>query len=395
MKNLPQVRKRVKGLSSLLHLAGQGYSLISPWWPRSASPKAISFSPDRINRLLVIQLFALGDVLLSLPLVKGLRSLWPEAQMDFWMAKNWLELAPMLPYLDRVVAADSRSILKTLSLLRKLRAIHYDLVFVLYPVTIGSWMAYLSGATYRIGYTRDYDNRDGLAGVEELLLTHPLALAETMVHDTQRYLGLAHHLGLSPKWEPPFLIPTPSDQALAQAFFQGVSPSARLLIGLNPNASWEGKRWPADKFAQLADLLIQEQKGQLLFFGATQDSEYVKKVMAMMSCPALSVAGETSLGQMAALIQACDLFISNDSGPMHMACALNVPTLAIMGPTKIEMFRPWASLSRVVHQPLNCTPCQHENTAYCQHFLCINSIAVEDVYEAVREMIGSLVLGSR
>jgi ADP-heptose:LPS heptosyltransferase len=113
----------------------------------------------------------------------------------------------------------------------------------------------------------------------------------------------------------------------------------------------------------------------------------VEKIISFMRNKPLCAAGQTTLTQMAALIRQCHLFISNDTGPMHMACALDVPTLGIMGPTKIEMFRPWASHSRIVRGCVPCAPCKQENKDLCQHFSCISSISIDSVYEAAVEMI--------
>jgi len=179
-------------------------------------------------------------------------------------------------------------------------------------------------------------------------------------------------------------------QFFHQQGFQEDIPLNMPLIGMNPNASWEGKRWPPEKFARLADLLIQNQKVRVLFFGSKPEREYVEGIISLMRNKPLCAAGQTSLTQMAALIRSCHLFISNDTGPMHMACALDVPTLAIMGPTKIEMFRPWASHSRIVQKPLPCTPCKQENTDLCHHFSCIRSISVDSVYDAAVGMMSPL-----
>jgi ADP-heptose:LPS heptosyltransferase len=424
MKDIPQIKKSVKMLSHVLDFCGQSYSLLFPARPGHIPDrhilKLISF--DQIHRILVIQLYALGDVLLSLPLLKGLRALYPQGEIDFWVARNLQqEFKVLLPYINRTVAADFHSIARIFSMVRELRKRHYDMAFVLYPVAIGGWLAWVTGARYRIGYTQDLENTDSLRGAESFLLTHPVKLGDAIIHDTQRYLDLARSTGLSLRWDPPFLYPPSSmnsftnqflhqDQLLYQSRHESLhqslhhqcshedmalNPSLKMpldrpLIGMNPNASWEGKKWPGSKFARLADLLIQEQKVQVLFFGSKTEREYVEGIISLMRNKPLSAAGQTSLTQMASLIRRCLLFISNDTGPMHMACALDVPTLAIMGPTKIEMFRPWASQSRVVQNPLPCTPCQQENTDLCHHFSCIRSICVDSVYETAVDMMRSL-----
>ncbi len=402
MKDIPQIKKSVKILSRILEFCGQSCSLLFPSGERNILEPIPS---DQIHRVLVIQLFALGDLLLSLPLLKGLRSLYPQGEIDLWAARNLQQdFKSLLPYVNRIIAADSRSIIKTLSTVRALRKRRYDMAFVLYPVVIGSWLAWMTGARYRIGYTHDLEDTDSLSGADSFLLTHPVKLGPAVIHDTQRYLDLARCLGQPIKWAPPFLYPPPSMNSFAHHFLhqQGFQENMqenmqedmqedmqinRLLIGMNPNASWQGKRWPASKFAQLADLLIKNQKVQVLFFGSEPEREYVEGIISLMRNKPLCAAGQTSLTQMAALIRQCHLFISNDTGPMHMACALDVPTLAIMGPTKIEMFRPWASHSQIVRNPLPCTPCKQENTDRCQHFSCIRSISVDSVYEAAIEML--------
>ncbi|MEW5804229.1 MAG: lipopolysaccharide heptosyltransferase II [bacterium] len=389
MRNLPQVKKSVKALSTVLGLCGQGCALLSPAARLRHVPELIPL--DQVHRVLVIQLFALGDVLLSLPLIKGLRSVCPQGEIDVWLARNLQhEFKTLLPYVDRTIAADSCSIARTLSTVRDLRKKRYDVAFVLYPVLIGSWLARVTGARYRVGYTHDFDYRESLGGAESFLLTHPVKLGPAVIHDTQRYLALGRCLGLSLTQSPPFLYPPSSMNSYTHHFFlqQGFD-GKRPLIGINPNASWKGKQWPALQFAQLADSLIQNQNVQVVFFGSKPEKEYVEGIIRSMKNKPLCAAGQTTLTQMAALISRCHLFISNDSGPMHMACALDVPTLAVMGPTRTEMFRPWASTFRIVQNPLPCTPCKDENTDQCSHFSCIRSICVDAVYDAAVEMMRS------
>jgi len=389
MKDIPQIKKSVKILSRVLDFCGQSCSVL---FPARAGDTLETIPSDQVHRILVIQLFALGDVLLSLPLIKGLRALYPQQEIDVWVARNLRqEFASMLPYVNRTIAADSRSIGKVFSTIRELRKARYDMALVLYPVAIGSWLAWMTGARFRIGYTRDLENTDSLHGADSFLLTHPVKLKAAIIHDTQRYLDLARSIGISPAWVPPFLYPPSSMDSFAHQFLQQQGLREDMpLIGMNPNASWEGKKWPSEKFARLADLLIQNRNVQVLFFGSKPEREYVEGIISLMRNKAMCAAGQTSLAQMAALIRRCSLFISNDTGPMHMACALDVPTLAIMGPTKVEMFRPWAGRSSVVQNPLPCTPCRQENTGICSHFSCIRSISVDSVYGAAVGMMQPL-----
>ncbi|MGA1875201.1 MAG: lipopolysaccharide heptosyltransferase II [bacterium] len=387
MKNLPQIRKGIKIIHTLLDYLDRGYSRFLP--KRIQEVPRLIPSSAKIRRILVIQLFAMGDLLLSLPLLKGLRSDYPDTEIDFWIVKNWRELEPLLPYVNRIITTDSRDFMRTFLVIRSLRKRRYDLAFILYPVVIGSWLAFLAGAKYRIGYTRDFDDREFLHKADSFLLTHPVPLGNTVIHDTQRYLALGRHLGLPCTWEAPFLyIPSSANSYINQFLQQrkrGIQ--TRYLIGINPNASWLGKRWPDHKFAALADLLIKNLKAEVIFFGSKSEKEYVDSVISRMASKPLSAAGRTSLVEMAALIRCCSLFISNDSGPMHMACALDVPTLAIMGPTRVEMFRPWATQAELMQSNLPCTPCQYENTDHCRHFSCIRSISVSSVYRASIKMI--------
>ena len=384
MKNLPQFKNSIKMLNNFLDLGCRGYALL---FPHRLQPGPKQINLEKIESILVIQLYALGDVLLSLPLLKGLRSAYPKGKIDFCIGKNWLKLKPCLPYIDRIIAADSRNAFKTLSILKNLYKRHYDLAFVLYPVLAGSWLSFLVGAQYRIGYTRDFDNRESLGKASSSLLTHPVTLGHQTVHDTQRYRALADHIGLSLKWEPPFLYPPPMAESFIQRVFRHrLLDKARFLIGMNPNASWEGKRWPSFKFAQLADLLIQDMNAQVVFFGSPAERKYTEEIIALMKYKPLW-PGPTSLIEMASLIRHCHLFISNDSGPMHMSCALDVPTLAVMGHSRIDMFQPWASISRFIQNPLPCAPCQQIKANQCRHFSCIRSISVDSVFTAAGEML--------
>jgi heptosyltransferase-2 len=165
----------------------------------------------------------------------------------------------------------------------------------------------------------------------------------------------------------------------------GVDQSSPI-IGINPGASYGGaKRWPADRFAAAADAMAHEFSARILIFGAPKEAEVAEQVAAGMSSRPVVLAGQTTLGQLMALIRECALFVTNDSGPMHLAAALGVPQLAIFGSTSEIATGPLSQQARVIKNQVDCNPCFLRECPI--DFRCMLGISVQRVVESAREVL--------
>jgi len=159
-----------------------------------------------------------------------------------------------------------------------------------------------------------------------------------------------------------------------------------LLVGISPGATFgTAKRWPAPRFAELAARLYKESGATSVFFGSPQEQDLAEEVMALAGVPALSLAGRTSLAEFIQLIQGCDLFVTNDTGTMHVAAALGVPTLAIFGPTNEKETRPLGDRVKLVTGEAFCRPCKLRHCPIDHR--CMTSVSVERVLQAALQML--------
>jgi heptosyltransferase-2 len=168
---------------------------------------------------------------------------------------------------------------------------------------------------------------------------------------------------------------------------KGIGPGQRV-VGIHPGASYGGaKRWPARRFAEVADILWREFRVRILVLGAPGEVSIASDVASRMTAPAAVLAGKTTLGELMGVIRSCHLFISNDSGPMHLAAALHVPQIAIFGSTSDTATGPLSDLATVIKHEVDCSPCFLRECPI--DFRCMLEVTVEDVASAARARLSA------
>lgn len=328
---------------------------------RLSSPTpALLLSPRRVRRVAVFRALQLGDMLVAVPALRALRRRFPSAEITL-IGLPWARtLAERYPrYLDRFCAfpgwpgitETSYAPAHTEAFLQEQRAYGYDLAVQMHgsggasnPFTLAL------GATHTAGY---YDGMPP-AGLD-IAAPYPAGEPEVL-----RNLGLARLLGcasLSPALEFPLTI---ADRAEAAALLGGKRGLGRPWIGLHPGARPPARRWPAGHFAALADALARRFDARIVLTGGTGEEGTARAVADEMCQAPLNIAGRTSIGGLAAVIARLDLFISNDTGPAHLACAVDTPSVTVFGPADP---RRWAPLDRarhpIVRHPVPCSPCPY------------------------------------
>src|SRR5712691_3392303 len=301
------------------------------------------------RRILVIRLDLIGDLVLSLTVVSALKRTYPEAKIDLLalptsakVAKYDPNLAEIIPY-DPNIWRHPKALLQpekwreTISVIRRLRAHHYDLAISVYA-RWAALLAILSGARRRVGYGPEGFPgfmTDSVPGGIPGRWRHWAPLDNK--HEVDYCLELAQAAGatLTPEDRIPHLtVDEQSQQEIEQMLHAEGVQQDRPLIACHVNSNnGQSKRWPIPYWATLLDRLIREEGAQIVLTGAPGDLPQVEDVTRRMHEHAVNLAGKTSLTQLAALLQRADLIISGDSGPIHMATALDTSLIAIHGPT--------------------------------------------------------------
>jgi len=321
----------------------------------------------------------IGDMVLLTPALRALREEFPGARIQMLVNPLVDSLMERNPYLDGVMVYDKRSEHRGIRQMRRmasrLRAKQFDIAVILHPTSVRSAiLPFMAGIPERIG--------TNLRGRGPFLTTK--TKNRTGIHEVQRYLDIVSPVvGSNHDGKLEFWGIDENDEAFAERVLES---HAGPVIGINPSTTWPSKRWPAERFIALADLLTQRFGAQILLTGGSGDVHLGDEIMENTSSEPLNLIGRTSLWQLGALIKRCDLYITCDSGPMHISAALETPTIALFGPTDPVRHRPYGESHAVIKKDIQCSPC-YERECKEKHD-CMRAIQVEDIVEAVEKYIG-------
>jgi len=330
-------------------------------------------------KTLIIQTAFFGDLVLTLPLIQSAKKNLG-SDMYVLCIPSTKDILEGHPSVDGIIVSDKKGKDKGLLNLFKfgnfLKKENFDLVIVPHPSFQSAFLSYLSGSKRRIGLS----NNPGRIFFTDIV---PF---DKEKHQLERYLDILLPLGICPQNEKTVIHTDKQDEKWADDALGNES----FLIGINPGSIWATKRWLPERFAEVADKIISMRGGKAIIVGGSGDINTADLVERHMSSKPLNFTGKTTLKQLSALIKRCRIFITNDSGPMHIAAAFDVPTVAIFGPTIKEFgFSPYSKNSIVVEKNIPCRPCGKHGPKRCpkKHFKCMREITVESVLNAARNML--------
>ncbi|HBH86082.1 MAG TPA: lipopolysaccharide heptosyltransferase II [Syntrophaceae bacterium] len=326
----------------------------------------------------------IGDAVMTIPAVNAVRNTFPQARISI-LAKPWLaEVYRLCPSLDEIILFHDpgfhSGIAGKIKLGNELRKLKFDAAILLQNAIEAAIITWWAGIPIRAGY-----NSDGRG----LLLTHSVqrTTAIRKVHQTKYYLEMVKALGCQSAEANVHLKPGKEYETLSETLFDehGIGRDA-FLIGIAPGAAYgPAKRWFPERFAAVADRLMNDFSAQALLFGSSADRKSTDAVQHNATHQLISLAGKTNLKETIALIARCNLFISNDSGLMHVAGALNIPTVAIFGSTNPITTSPAGDKSVVIYKEASCSPCLKETCP--TDFRCMEVVTVEEVYETAKSLL--------
>lgn len=354
---------------------------------------------EKINRILIVKMSSIGDVIHALPALAVLRKNFPKAHISWIIEPKSYDIIRAHPYLDEVILADLEAIGEKLkrpatllqgigeirNLAKKIKAGNYDLVLDLQGLLKSGLSSYFSQAPHRLVYGK---NREGSA----LFATQVVPIRPESLHAVEKCLDVVRFLGIPVEEgdnEQFTMAVLPEDESFAEEFLasQGVK-AGEMLIGLNPGAAWITKQWPPSSFAALGDLLIEKYNCKIVVFGGPTDSHLVDGIASRMKYPPILAGGKTTLKQLAALIKSCKVFIGNDTGPMHLSIAVGTPVVAIFGPTSPIFTGPYGSKQIVVSKNLECAPCfKSKKCPQDGKIECLKTITPEEVLQAAEKFL--------
>ncbi|MFQ5878110.1 MAG: lipopolysaccharide heptosyltransferase II [Acidobacteriota bacterium] len=350
-----------------------------------------AIDPAGVRRVLIRANNWIGDVVMISPAVRAIRAHFRGARISI-LAKSWvLEALRGSPDYDDLIEYDRdgahRGAAGRWRLVAALRRRRFDLAVLFQKAFEAAAFARLAGARVRIGYATDF---------RRPLLTHPLPLPPARTHHVDVFLGIARALGCPIRDPfPSFHIDDRSRDRAGELLLRSGICSDGPLVAIHPGASKSPRAWHPDRFARLGRRLAKRAGARILLLGGPADRELVGGIAERLPRGRVLVPGaDLPLRVVAGLMERCHLFIGSDSGPMHVAAALDVPTIALFGPGIPERTAPRARSAAVlpISRRYPCAPCRQDFFRECPAApsgkpFCLEEIGVDEVEEAAGELL--------
>jgi len=333
------------------------------------------------ERILIVKLSALGDVVQTLAFAEAIHGLWPQARVDWLVEEASSDLLAGHPVLDRVIVSrrktwlgrggggPGRRLAEIGSFLKELRSRPYDLVVDLQGLFKSGILTRLARSPVRLGF-------EGSREFSWLFVNERLPAYDPDRHAVERYLDVARSLGADVQ-EPVFRLALgPAEVARVDDLLAatGVTDRRGPLVVVHPEALWPTKRWSPRNFAAVCDGLVREWDARVVLTGAPADADRAEEIIGQTLKPPANLVGRTGLRELAELLRRAAVVVSPDTGTMHLAAAVGTPVVALFGPTAPWRTGPVGWGHRVIRLDLDCSPCFKKT---CPDPVCLNGITPE------------------
>lgn len=355
-----------------------------------------TIAPEKINNIFLIKFFGMGSIVLAGPLFRALKARFPNAKILLLTFLSNREICARIKEIDEIVTLDSSGFMKAVwtmlgavSYLRKKRCeISIDLEFFAKSSTV---IQYMCGAKVKVGY---FIIQQGIL-LRMLwrgnLLTHN-AYYNPHRHVSEVFLALGKKIGAyTDNMSPAMLRTDENDRRNLSSLFSsfGIQEDNFIVMNINASALCLERRWPVDRFAELAGKILSSSNVKIILIGDAYDAPYVDRFVEMVQHDPriFNFTGRLDIGMLIVLLEKARLFITNDSGPLHIAVSIGTATVSLFGPEIPERYGPVEEKHTVVYANIYCSPClnaYNQKAAPCRGMNeCMHKITVEEVFDAV------------
>ena len=344
-------------------------------------------------KILVIKLSAIGDVIHSLPFLEVLKMTFPFSTIDWVVEEDAAGIVQDHPDIDTLLVFPRKGWIKRFAkkneycsigkevagFLKVLKKKRYDIVIDLQGLLKSGILTFIARGKRKIGL-------NGGREASSIFINEKVVVPDPNIHALERYLYIARYLGATqPRWGGRVPIDA-TDTRYINDLLQGIDE--KPLIAVNPMAKWETKLWGLDRFASLVDRIKETLGAEVIFTGSESDRKPIETILSKMNTRVLNFAGKSTLKELACLYERCAIVISTDTGPMHLAAAMNNPVVvALFGPTSPLKTGPYGPRHRVLRTGIECSPCFKKK---CIDMSCMKEITVDMVFNIVKEVLESI-----
>jgi len=338
----------------------------------------------QLKRVLIIKLRAIGDVVLVTPVFSNIKNAVPDAVVDVLVEEPSAPIVQDNPFVDNVIVLPRKrwekmntiaAWFESLQFIRDLRRNNYDTVIDLFGNPRSAFLTMVSGAKLRVGFK--FRGRS-------LAYNLKVEPRGDRIHEVEFNLDALRAIGISAELTNPQIAVSEKDYKKIDDWIATSGLSDKKIVGIHSWASWQAKEWPAEKFTALCDRIVNELGMKVVLVWGPGEKERAEKIKRSASSE-LYLAPQTTLRELAALMSRFNAVVATDSGPMHIAAAMDTPTLGIYGPTNWKLQGPFGSKNRVVYlKDLECLGC---NLTECSKRTCMEDLSVDDVFDVLKDML--------
>ena len=331
-----------------------------------------------LNKILLIRLRRIGDVVMTTPAVTALKHALPLASLTYVIEEPLRRLVEGNPDLDHVmVVPPSQSVAGFIGLIRQIRKESYDAVLDFHGGPRASRIAWLSGARFKVGYELKYKSAFYDIRV-------PRSRPEGPIHSVESHFNLVRALGLGVEKPLPSLFLPPAreeEKEKIDQYWREYGLGGARVAAVHIGAGNEFRDWGTENMAALTGRLIRFAGVKVVLVGAERDGARAELIREKDPRFIFSLAGKINLIELRELIARAALFVGPDSGPMHIAAATRTPIVALFGPTLPANFAPWRAKATLIEKDLDCRPCK-QRRCITEDIRCLRTITPEEVYPA-------------
>jgi heptosyltransferase-2 len=342
---------------------------------------------NHVNRILVRGVNWVGDTILTYPTVQKLKLLFPHSHLAILIPSHLIDLWKTFPYVDEIIPFQKRggigSIWEDINLSQSLMERKFDLALILPRSFRSAFHIYLARIPVRIGYK---------AEGRSFFLTHRIPRTKGVLrsHRVHYFQKLTEPLGKVESSPFPRIFLREEDQRWAEQKLRDLGiQDGSPLIGMNPGATYGlAKCWYPERFGELGKRLFEKWKATILLFGKEEERPIAKEILQHLKEGGIDLIGKTNLLQLAALLERCQLIVTNDTGTMHVATAVGTPVVALFGSTDPSTTGPWGDGHIVIRKDVPCSPCL-KRICPTDH-RCMELITVDEVEEVIDNKLKGL-----